>query len=207
MISCHRHAAGPINREEHYYIEPLQRMDLDKILTLIDQKKYFVLHAPRQTGKTSYLFALMEHVNRESRYRCLYINVEKAQAARENVRAGIGTILQTLASSASKYLGDPFLKQNYKRILEENDEYSAIHEALNQWSAENEKRIVLFIDEVDSLIGDTLISLLRQLRSGYPERPGLFPQSIVLCGVRDVRDYRIHSQNEKTVSAAAVPLM
>ncbi len=191
--------AGPINREEHYCIEPLQRMDLDKILTLINQKKYFVLHAPRQTGKTTYLFALMEHINRESRYRCLYINVEKAQAARENVKAGIGTILQTLASSASKYLGDSFLRQNFKRILEENDEYSALHEALNQWAAESEKPIVLFIDEVDSLIGDTLISLLRQLRSGYPERPGLFPQSIVLCGVRDVRDYRIHSQNEKTI--------
>jgi len=191
--------AGPIKRENHYFIEPLSRIDLHEILSLIDQEKYFVLHAPRQTGKTSYLLALAEHLNKEGKYRTLYVNIEKAQAARENVKAGVETIIQSIASSASKYLDDRFLVQNSKRILEESNEYSAIHESLNRWSAQSEKSIVLFIDEVDSLVGDTLISLLRQLRSGYPERPGLFPQSIVLCGVRDVRDYRIYSDKDKSV--------
>lgn len=47
------------------------------------------------------------------------------------------------------------------------------------------------IDEADALIGDTLISLLRQLRDGYIGRAHLpFPQSVILCGLRDVRDYR-----------------
>ena len=55
------------------------------------------------------------------------------------------------------------------------------------------------MDEIDSLIGDTLIAVLRQLRTGYTKRPELFPQSIVLCGVRDVRDYRIHSSRDKAV--------
>ena len=32
-------------------------------------------------------------------------------------------------------------------------------------------------------------------------RPAGFPQSVVLCGVRDVRDYRIRSSAEKTVVA------
>ena len=51
--------------------------------------------------------------------------------------------------------------------------------------------MVLLLDEVDALVGDTLISLLRQIRAGYAQRPNAFPQSIVLCGVRDVRDYRM----------------
>jgi hypothetical protein len=55
------------------------------------------------------------------------------------------------------------------------------------------------MDEIDALIGDTLISVLRQLRAGYDKRPLHFPQSIILCGVRDVRDYRIHSDKEKTI--------
>jgi hypothetical protein len=59
------------------------------------------------------------------------------------------------------------------------------------------KRIDL--DEIDTLVGDTLISVLRQLCSGYPMRPGMFPQSIILCGVRDVRDYRLHSGNGKAM--------
>ena len=55
------------------------------------------------------------------------------------------------------------------------------------------------LDEVDALIGDSLISLLRQLRAGYPQRPANFPQSVILCGVRDVRDYRIHSSKSKEI--------
>ncbi len=61
--------------------------------------------------------------------------------------------------------------------------------------------LVLLIDEIDTLVGDTLLSVLRQLRAGYPDRPGRFPHSVVLCGVRDVRDYRIYS----TARKAAVP--
>jgi len=50
-----------------------------------------------------------------------------------------------------------------------------------------------------ALVGDTLIAVLRQLRSGYAQRPQRFPQSVILCGVRDVRDYRIYSSAEKTI--------
>ncbi|MGH9767262.1 MAG: ATP-binding protein, partial [Blastocatellia bacterium] len=63
----------------------------------------------------------------------------------------------------------------------------------------NPQPLVLMLDEVDALIGDTLISLLRQLRAGYSNRPGAFPQSVILCGVRDVRDYRIHSSKTKEI--------
>lgn len=66
---------------------------------------------------------------------------------------------------------------------------------LTRWAGESN----LLIDEIDSLVGDTLISVLRQLRAGYDKRPALFPQSIILCGVRDVRDYRIHSSRDKAI--------
>ena len=59
--------------------------------------------------------------------------------------------------------------------------------------------IVLFIDEIDCLVGDTLISVLRQLRSGYDQRPKNFPQSVCLIGVRDVRDYRIWSDEQQAM--------
>ncbi|MBK1647014.1 hypothetical protein CKO25_20870, partial [Thiocapsa imhoffii] len=59
--------------------------------------------------------------------------------------------------------------------------------------------LVLLLDEVDALIGDTLLSLLRQLRASYPQRPTAFPQTVILCGVRDLRDYRIHASSEREV--------
>ena len=68
--------AGPVNCQDHYCLPPLQRFDLDTVMSLIGQKKYFLLHAPRQTGKTSCLLALMTHLNQGGIYRALYANIE-----------------------------------------------------------------------------------------------------------------------------------
>ena len=51
--------AGPVNSAIHYCLPPLERLDLPDVLLLIAQQKYFVLHAPRQTGKTTCLLALV----------------------------------------------------------------------------------------------------------------------------------------------------
>ncbi|MDV7396412.1 hypothetical protein RZS08_33770, partial [Arthrospira platensis SPKY1] len=71
---------GPVVPEDHYSVPPLQRWDLEQVLTLIAQKKYFLLHAPRQTGKTTCLLALADYLNREGCYRAVYANIEPAQA-------------------------------------------------------------------------------------------------------------------------------
>jgi len=49
---------GPMDCREHYCLPPLERIDLKAVLRLIEAKKYFLLHAPRQTGKTTCLLAL-----------------------------------------------------------------------------------------------------------------------------------------------------
>ena len=59
----HFNLEGPVCAHEHYCVPPLERVDLDEILQLIDWKKYFVLHAPRQTGKTTVLEALADRLN------------------------------------------------------------------------------------------------------------------------------------------------
>ena len=192
--------AGPVNCEDHYCLPPLSRVNLDEILSLIGQKKYFVLHAPRQVGKTTLLLALRDYLNASGAYRCLYINVESAQAAREDVRAGMRAILSELMLWGRITLQDPFFLENANDILARYGEFSALDAALTLWAERDPTRpAILLIDEIDALVGDTLISVLRQVRSGYPKRPAAFPQSIVLCGVRDVRDYRIHSGQEKAI--------
>ncbi|MBU1381214.1 ATP-binding protein, partial [Myxococcota bacterium] len=74
--------AGPVNMDDHYKINPLTRFDLDDILMLIAQKKYFILHAPRQTGKTSSLLALRDYLNERDEYYAVYMNIEAGQAGR-----------------------------------------------------------------------------------------------------------------------------
>ncbi len=191
--------AGPVNCDDHYCLSPLERINLEEILPLIEQKKYFVLHAPRQTGKTSCLLALQKYLNDMGQYRCLYANVEAGQAAREDVEKAMAAILNELARRAYYTLDDDFLDGIWHNILEKAGEYGALGTVLTEWCAAGPKAVVLLLDEIDSLVGDTLISVLRQLRAGYDTRPAHFPQSVLLCGVRDVRDYRIHSDQEKAI--------
>ena len=193
--------AGPIIAEDHYHVPPLQRLDYDEALMLIRQKRYFVLHAPRQTGKTSTLLALRDQLNRGGEFRCVYVNVEGGQTARENVREGVRAILSALARAARHALDDLFVAEVWPGVLEEAGPNDALGDTLARWSEAEAKPLVLLIDEIDALIGDTLLSVLRQLRAGYPDRPRRFPQSVILCGVRDVRDYRIRSAVENQIIA------
>ena len=193
--------AGPMIPADHYHVPPLERLDLDEVLLLIEQKRYIVLHAPRQTGKTSALLALLEELNGGGRYRCVYVNVEIAQSAREDVEAAMQAILGQLASRAEHVLGDRSVREILREVREEAGPHGVLQEVLGRWAAADARPLVLMIDEIDALIGDTLLAVLRQLRAGYPERPRRFPQSVILCGVRDVRDYRIHSSAENAVIA------
>ena len=190
--------AGPIDAEDHYHIPPLQRIDLDEVLGLVANKKYFVLHAPRQTGKTSALLALRDLLNggQAGDFRCLYANVENGQAMRENVAEAMRTVLAELAFQASVTLGDETLEELWPALLERVGPAQALRQALARWCMAAPRPLVLLIDEIDALVGDSLLSVLRQLRTGYVDRPQRFPHSIVLCGLRDVRDYRIHSSAE-----------
>ncbi|WP_143896961.1 AAA family ATPase, partial [Tepidimonas sediminis] len=170
------------------------RVDLAEIESLIEAKRYFVLHAPRQTGKTTALLALMEHLNRQGRYRALYANIETAQAARGQVERGVAAACNAIALAAATYLNDHSLDTWLQGEGRHTPAESLLTRLLARWStADPAHPAVLLLDEVDALIGDTLISLLRQIRAGYAQRPMAFPQTVVLCGVRDVRDYRIHS--------------
>ena len=187
---------GPVRPDKHYCLPPLQRWDLDEVLGLIEREKYFLLHAPRQTGKTSCLLALADRLNAEGRYRALYVNIEPAQAARENVAMGMETVVQAIANEARWQLDDDGVVALAREIRATEPPLSMLQGFLTRWCEQAPKPLVLLIDEPDALIGDTLISLLRQLRAGYPRRPNRFPQTVVLCGVRDLRDYRIHASAE-----------
>ena len=96
---------GPVRADRHYCLPPLARWDLDEVLGLIEQEKYFVLQAPRQTGKTTCLLALLEYLNRQRRYRAVYTNLETALTAREDVPRGMRAICGAVASAARLYLG------------------------------------------------------------------------------------------------------
>ncbi|MDS4022872.1 MAG: ATP-binding protein [Candidatus Competibacter sp.] len=187
---------GPVRNNKHYCLPPLDRWDLDEILSLIVQEKYFLLHAPRQTGKTTCLLALADYLNREGRYRAVYANLEPAQAYREQVDPGMAVAVEQISRGARDQLGDAEAAVLGREVIATSTGGTKVEEFLTRWCVQSPLPVVVLLDEVDALVGDTLISLLRQLRAGYPKRPTQFPQTVVLCGVRDLRDYRIHARSE-----------
>lgn len=187
---------GPVKKDKHYGLPPLQRWDLEEILSLIEREKYFLLHAPRQTGKTTCLLALAEYLNRQGRCRAVYANIEPAQAARENVALGMTAVVEQIARGARDQVDDSQATTLAESIIARSSGTTMVEEFLTCWQQGATQSTVLLLDEVDALVGDTLISLLRQLRAGYPKRPAQFPRTVILCGVRDLRDYRIHARSE-----------
>lgn len=182
--------AGPIRPALDYHIPPLDRINLPEVLELMRDERHFVLHAPRQTGKTSALLALRSLLNGGTvgDYRCAYINVEPAQAAREDVGRGMGAIASQIAREAKYTLNDHAAAEAAEVLDTTRRPDDALGTLLESWTRAVRAPLVLLIDEIDALVGDTLVSVLRQLRAGYVHRPAGFPQSVVLCGVRDVRD-------------------
>ena len=187
---------GPVVAARHYCIPPLSRIDLDQILELIEDLRYFVLHAPRQTGKTSILLALQDHLNAEGKYRSLYVNFEGGHAAGEDTAAAMPALLGEIGTRARRVLADNFVDRSKLALLTEFGPHACLAECLTRWAEVDPKPLVLLIDEIDTLVGDTLLSVLRQLRLRYDLRPDGSPQSVILCGVRDVRDYQIYSSRE-----------
>ena len=194
--------AGPQKPDINYSIDPLSRFNLDEMLSLIRQQRYFVLHAPRQTGKTSCLLALRDLLNEQGDYIAVYANVEGGQASRNNVERVVGATCDTIAERFRMTLKSD-LPVNIKQELKDINPDAKLATFLQRLSEAMPKPVVLFIDEIDALVGDSLVSVLRQLRSGYDLRPASFPQSVVLCGVRDVRDYRIVLSNQDIVTGGS----
>ena len=181
--------------QDHYCVPPLERVDLDYVLNLIRDQEYFCLHGPRQTGKTSVLKALQDLLNSGTvgDYRCVYVNLDIARTAGQDVGGAMRVILGEIALRARLALEDDFVDEIWLDSLEMEGPHGALKQVLTKWALASPQPLVLLVDEIDALVGDTLISVLRQLRSGYDRRPESYPQSVVLCGLRDVRDYRTRS--------------
>ncbi len=154
---------------------------------LIEQSRYFVVHAPRQTGKTTSLAALARDLNSGGRHAALLFSCEQARYAGDDVAAAGQEILEAIATEASYGLA-PELRP--PAPWPDASDGALVRAGLTLWAQRCPLPLVLFFDEIDALRGNSLISVLTQLRAGHNARPNPFPASVVLCGLRDVRDYK-----------------
>jgi hypothetical protein len=154
---------------------------------LVERGMYFVVHAPRQTGKTTTLRALARQLTAEGTYAALHFSCEIAEPAGDDFGLAEALVLGSIRREASLQLP---LDLRPPDTLLGSDAGGKLSATLTAWTRACPRPLVLFFDEIDALRGESLRSVLRQLRDGYPSAPDAFPASVVLCGLRDVRDYK-----------------
>jgi hypothetical protein len=193
--------AGPCKKEKHYMIDALKR--LKGVERLIDMEQYFVIHAARQSGKTTYLKDLTEHLNSDGRYYTLYCSMEGMQEI-PDVEKGIPLIVKKIKGELRK---NSIPQSEY---FAEDPDYSfftgVLLDELNYYCKRLDKPLVLLFDEVDCMSEGTLISFLRQMREGYINRDVIpFVHSIALVGMRNIRDYKAQVRPDSQSLGSASP--
>lgn len=179
---------GPCMPHMHYMLPPADRLIGASLDRYIRDQLYWVLHAPRQTGKTTFLQSWMREINSGTEAIACYVSVECCQGVAEAERA-IPAIVSAVRSYADDFevpvptATDPVPERMLAAIMK-------------GWAALcAPKPLVVLFDEVDVLEGPAMISFLRQLRGGFASRGvGKFPVSIALVGMRDLRDYLVHTK-------------
>jgi hypothetical protein len=192
--------AGPCDPERNYMLPPEPR--LPGARPLIGDGQYFIVHAPRQTGKTTTLSALARQLTAEGQHAALIFSCECAEVAEDDYGAAELIILDSIRRVARQSLPAALLPPD---SWPDAPPGRRIFEALQDWALKCPLPLILFFDEIDALRGESLRSVLRQLRNGFQYRAQAFPLSVALCGLRDVRDYKAASGGDPTRLGTASP--
>ncbi|MCJ8282077.1 MAG: hypothetical protein MJK14_20100, partial [Rivularia sp. ALOHA_DT_140] len=94
--------AGPCKAEKHYMLPPTSR--LPDLSMLIEQESYFVVHAPRQTGKTTAMLALAQQLTESGSYAAVMVSAEVGSAFNNDPNAAELAILGAWRNKIEDYL-------------------------------------------------------------------------------------------------------
>ncbi|BAZ12422.1 hypothetical protein NIES4071_42530 [Calothrix sp. NIES-4071] len=142
---------------------------------------------------------LAKQLTESGRYTAVMVSVEVGAPFNHDPGAAEDAILSSWRARAQMRLP----KELHPPDWNEAKPGRRIQAALQAWSQDSPRPLVLFIDEIDALQDEALISILRQLRDGYPDRPNNFPQSVGLIGLRDVRDYKVASGGSERLNTSS----
>ncbi|MDR2438659.1 MAG: hypothetical protein LBE12_04710, partial [Planctomycetaceae bacterium] len=185
---------GPCNPDDHYMLPPAERLRGAQLHRYVEDSLYWMLHAPRQTGKTTFLLNWMRELNSTGKVIACYVSVEHCQGM-TRIDEAMDNISQSIITHAKK--SDIPIPN-----IPIGTGGSKLNEILTDWAIlVAPKELVVLFDEVDVLEGEVMINFLRQLRSGFATRGiGKFPVSIALVGMRDLKDYLVSAKGGQPVN-------
>ncbi len=204
---------GPCRPDEHYMLPPLARCR--EVAGLIARGQYFVIHAARQSGKTTLLMELAKQLNTHNvgledkshleneQYHALYCSLEGVQGINDP-KEGIPAIVKAIAEQIKNHA---YLeKYSFAEGADYSNYTNILRATLTSFCKSINLPLIILFDEVDCLANGTLISFLRQIRSGYSSRSITpFVHSVALIGMRNIRDYKSKIREDRETLGSASP--
>ncbi|MDR0506873.1 MAG: ATP-binding protein, partial [Dysgonamonadaceae bacterium] len=193
--------AGPCNKRQHYMIDAAKR--IQGIDYLIDSGNYFVLHAARQSGKTTFIQDLALRLNAEGKYYAVSCSLESLQGITD-ATIGIPALVRRLRDAIDDYKIPN--SSSFAANTDFGDFTGVIKKSISDFCKRLDKPLVILFDEADCLSESTLIIFLRQLRDGHNNRNfSPFAHSVALIGMRNIRDYKARIRPESQTLGSASP--
>ncbi len=168
------HTTGPVVPEENYFVK--RQDELNEFLGRIQQGKYIVIFAPRQTGKTTFFYHALNVLEKNPDYIPIsldfeiYSEAEPEEFYRHTGEEIIGSIRRRLQAHDSGRGVDV-------QQLGELDEWLAAQNIIDHFSFERffgslhaqlpSKRVCIIIDEFDGIPQKALRNFLYTLRKIY----------------------------------------
>ena len=156
--------SGPNIAEEHYTIERTSL--INKGIDLVENKRYFTIWAPRQTGKSTYFRQLAEKLNGKG-YKPVFFSVEGFNNF--SVADTFDTFCRELRKQQKIHWKIETLKDFEKVVSDCND-----------------MKLVIIIDEIESLNPDIFGQFLHTIRNLYHTRQYHCLKSVIFVGVSNI---------------------
>ena len=192
--------AGPCVPGKHYMLDPLRGIE-GELMELINSGQYFVIHAARQSGKTTLLLELADRLNASGAYYALYCSLEAIQGINDPEKA-----MPEIVKKIAFRINQQGLPGGFEKDADYGNFSNVLSFAFGQYCRSLDKPLAVFFDEADCLSNGTLILFLRQLREGYISRGREpFVHSVALVGMRNIRDYKASIRPDSATLGSASP--
>lgn len=194
---------GACNPKRHYMVDLTSR--LEEIRAMVEEGDYFTINRGRQYGKTTILRALAVYL--ENDYEVVSLDFQRlGSMAYENEPSFVSAFSRIVLTCGKNFPED--IREKFTVLRDQTAgvcSLQVLFDVLTQWCGEEERPVVLLIDEVDTATNNQIfLDFLAQLRADYLDRD-IKPtfQSVILAGVHDVRNIKrkIRADEEHKVNS------
>ncbi|MEM6700650.1 MAG: AAA-like domain-containing protein, partial [Bacteroidota bacterium] len=178
--------------EEHYMMDNSKKFE--EVMSLVLGGAYFTMNHPRQYGKTTLMFQLLDALEKSSEYLPIAMNFQGVDSQFHESDVAFGQMFMNKLLRELKLMKSPLVDfaEQFKPVSRLDDVDYAISELVSK----AQKKIILLIDEVDASSNYAFLNFLGMLRNKYLDRARTPTfHSIVLVGVHDIKNLKFKLRN------------